>query len=119
MKTAGAFLITALLMASFASGALAWDPSGTWGIEGRSDATLKISCSGDTCKCSFESAYGKFKATGYVRGNSLALVYNYLTPVDSNAFGFLVYERQGDARMTKKTFDLTGKLAGSDNWVRK
>jgi hypothetical protein len=94
----------------------AWDPSGSWGIEGRTDATLKISCTGGTCEASFQSAYSKGVGTGYVLNDKLALAYNELS---HNGIYFLSFEKRGDTKMSKKTFDLTGKNTGGENWVRK
>jgi hypothetical protein len=31
----------------------------------------------------------------------------------------MTFEKQGDSKMSKKTFDLTGKHTGGENWVRK
>jgi hypothetical protein len=108
-----------LMVFIMATSSFAWDPSGTWGIEGRTDANLKVDCKGHSCSCTFQSAYGKFEATGYVRDNKLILAYNYLTAVSSNSYGFIVYERKSDNRMAKKTYDLNGKLVVTDNWFRK
>ncbi|PKN33948.1 MAG: hypothetical protein CVU61_10935 [Deltaproteobacteria bacterium HGW-Deltaproteobacteria-19] len=107
-----------LMVLTIATTCYAWDPTGMWGIEGRTDAKLKVNCLGNACSCSFQSAYGKFEATGYVKENKLLLVYNYLTKVSSNSYGFLVYERINDNRMVKKTLDPNGKVVGTDNWFR-
>ena len=69
----------ALLVFMTGATSFAWDPSGTWGIEGRTDATLKISCTGGTCEASFQSAYSKGVGTGYVLNDKLALAYNEYT----------------------------------------
>jgi hypothetical protein len=108
--------VTGFALLSFNVTAFAWDPSGSWGIEGRTDATLKISCNGNTCKASFQSAYSKANATGYVLGDKLALAYNEYT---TNGIYFMTFEKRGDEKMSKKTFDLDGKNTGQDNWVRK
>ncbi len=118
MKILTAVLTAAVLMLA-ASSVWAADPSGVWTIEGRLDASMEVKCHDGACRCAFKSAYGKYDAVGYFRDNKLALVYNYSTPVASNAFGFLVYEMQGDHAMLKKTYDLNGKVVGSDKWVRK
>jgi hypothetical protein len=104
------------VLLSFNVTAFAWDPSGSWGIEGRTDATLKISCAGDTCEASFQSAYSKAKATGYVLNDKLALAYNEYS---TNGIYFMTFEKRGDTKMSKKTFDLSGKNTGGENWVRK
>jgi len=111
-------VLTAAVLILAALSVWAADPSGVWGIEGRTDARMEVKCSAGACKCAFQSAYGRYDAVGYFRDNKLALVYNYSTPVTSNAFGFLVYEMQGDHAMVKKTYDLNGKAVGSDKWVR-
>ncbi|MDD5287172.1 MAG: hypothetical protein PHD54_15085 [Desulfuromonadaceae bacterium] len=105
-----------LLVLIVTANCFAWDPSGSWGIDGRSDATLKISCTGDSCEANFQSAYSKAKATGYVLNDKLALAYNEYT---HNGVYFMTFEKRGDAKMSKKTFDLAGKHTGGENWVRK
>jgi hypothetical protein len=105
-----------LLILLCTTSVFAWDPSGSWGIEGRTDATLTISCTGETCSATFQSAYSKAKATGYVLNDKLALAYNEYS---HGGVYFMTFEKRGDTKMSKKTFDLNGKLTGSDNWVRK
>jgi hypothetical protein len=112
-------IFASLLVLTMVYPSFAWDPSGTWGIEGRTDAKLEMICSGSVCTGKFQSAYGKFEASGFVRDNKLALVYNYLTDVSANGFGFLVYEKKTDNSMSKKALDLSGKVVGTDNWIRK
>ena len=105
-----------LLVLIATTNCFAWDPSGSWDIEGRTDATLKISCKGDVCEATFQSAYSKAKATGYVLKDQLALAYNEYT---TGGIYFMTFEKRGDTKMSKKTFDLTGKNTGGENWVRK
>jgi hypothetical protein len=109
-------LLGAMLVLVAAANCFAWDPSGVWGIEGRTDATLKISCTGNTCEASFQSDYSKAKATGYVLNDKLALTYNEYT---TKGIYFMTFQKQGDTKMSKKTFDLDGRNTGRDNWVRK
>jgi hypothetical protein len=108
--------MTGFVILSFNVKAFSWDPSGTWGISGRTDATLKISCVGDACTASFQSDYSKAKATGYVLNDKLALAYNEYT---THGIYFMTFEKQGDTKMSKKTFYLDGKNIGGENWVRK
>ncbi|NPU86284.1 MAG: hypothetical protein HPY65_17530 [Syntrophaceae bacterium] len=115
----GKIFLAIMAVLIMATPSFAWDPSGTWGIVGRTDANLQVDCSGRSCSCTFQSAYGKFEATGYVRDNKLVLAYNYLTEVSSNSYGFIIYERKSDNRMAKRTYDLNGKLVGTDNWFKK
>lgn len=108
--------IGVLIVLFTAANCFAWDPSGSWGIEGRTDATLKISCTGGTCDATFQSDYSKATATGYVLNDKLALTYNEYT---TKGIYFMTFEKQGETKMSKKTFDLTGKNTGGENWVRK
>lgn len=108
--------VTGFLLLSLNVTAFAWDPSGSWGIEGRTDATLNISCNGNSCKATFQSSYSKANATGYVLGEKLAIAYNEYT---TKGIYFMTFEKRGDAKMLGKTFDLDGKNTGQNNFVRK
>lgn len=88
--------------------AFAWDPSGVWAIEGRSDTKMEISCKGDACKLTMQTNYGRYIATGYVKGDKLVVAYNYLT---DTSFGFILFEQQSGKSMLQKTIDLNGKVA--------
>jgi hypothetical protein len=107
--------VTGFALLSFNVTAFAWDPSGTWGIEGRTDAKIEISCKGDACSMNVQSNYGKYKASGFVKGDKLVVAYNYLTETN---FGFILFEQQGEKSMLQKTFDLTGKVAWSGRLLR-
>ena len=41
--------VTGFVLLSFSVTAFAWDPSGTWGIEERTDTKMDISCNGVAC----------------------------------------------------------------------
>jgi hypothetical protein len=113
------FIILTIISAVFCSiQAFALDPSGTWGIEGRTDAKLEVNCSGGVCKCQFQSAYSKAKCTGYVRENKLALSYDEKENGGNSSLVFVVYEMLDKNRMSSKTLDLTGKVLGGSNWFR-
>lgn len=108
--------VTGFVFLSFNITAFAWDPSGSWGIEGRTDATIKISCTDDTCKLDSQSAYSKAKATGYLLGDKLALAYNIYS---DKRICFVLFENRGDGKMLSKTFELDGKNVGEYKYVRK
>lgn len=109
-------LLGALIVLVTAANCFAWDPSGTWYIEGRGDTKMDISCKGDSCGIEFASNYGKYKANCFVNGGKMVCAYNYLT---ETAFGFILFEQQGEIAMLQKTFDLKGKVAWSGRILRK
>lgn len=95
--------------------AFAWDPSGTWGNEGRTDVKMKISCNGNVCDIHSQSNYSKYAARGFVNGDKLAVAYNHL---DETECGFILFEKQNENSMMSKTYDLKGKLLGSSRHLR-
>ena len=99
-----------------ASTCFAWDPSGTWAIEGRTDTRMDISCTGNACSIKMQTNYGKYDASGFINGDKLVVAYNYST---ETAFGFILFERQNDISMLQKTFDIKGKVAWTGKIVRK
>lgn len=109
-------LFGVLLVFAVTANCFAWDPSGTWSIEGRGDTKMDISCKSDSCNVIFNSNYGKYKANGFVNGDKMVCAYTYVT---ETAFGFILFERQGEKGMLQKTFDLQGKVAWSGRLLRK
>jgi len=101
---------------SFNATAFAWDPSGTWGNEGRTDVTMRINCKGNTCDLTSQSNYSKFKARGFVNGNKLVVAYNHL---DETECGFIFFEKQDESSMVSRTYDQNGKFLGSHKHLRK
>jgi len=110
------FAMLSFALLSFNVTAFAWDPSGTWGNEGRTDVTMRINCKGNICDLNSQSNYSKFKARGFVNGNKLVVAYNHL---DETECGFIFFEKQDENSMVSKTYDLTGKVAGSSRHLRK
>jgi hypothetical protein len=107
-------LLAVVGVLSVASSAFAFDPSGNWGIEGRSDALLTVSQNGPSAlRCQLKSNYSTHEALAYFRDGKFAGVYS-----GSHGMGFMVYEPQGENRMVKKALSLEGKNEGGDNWVR-
>ncbi len=98
------------------STSFAWDPSGTWAIEGRTDTKMDISCTENACSLKMQTNYGKYAASGFVNGDKLVVAYNYLT---ETAFGFILFEQQGDNSMLQKTFDIKGKVVWNGKLLRK
>jgi hypothetical protein len=105
-----------LLVVMTAATCFAWDPSGTWAIEGRTDSKMDISCNGDACVVQAQTNYGKYKASGFVNGDKLVVAYNYLTETQ---FGFILFEKQGENSMLQTTFDLKGKVIWTGKLFRK
>ena len=93
----------------------AWDPSGTWAIEGRMDTKMDISCKGDACTLKMQTNYGKYNASGFVNGDKVVVAYNYLTETQ---FGFILFEQQGENSMLQKTFDIKGKVIWAGKLLR-
>jgi hypothetical protein len=96
--------------------AFAWDPVGTWRIEGRTDATLKISKDGDLYRISSQSAYSKYEAVGTLMKDQLLFVIT--TTTDPQSY-FLTFTRLSDNRMEEVTRDPnTGKEAWRGIFIR-
>ena len=68
---------------------------------------MEISCKGDECKLTMQTNYGRYIATGFVKGDKLVVAYSYLS--ESN-FGFILFEQKGEKSMLQKTIDLNGKV---------
>lgn len=107
--------MTGFVLLSFNVTAFAWNPSGTWAIEGRTDTKMDISCKGDECSVKMQTNYGKYKARGFVNGDKLVVAYNYLTETQ---FGFILFEQQGEGKMIQKTLDPKGKEVWSGKLLR-
>jgi hypothetical protein len=107
--------VTGFALLSFNVKAFAWDPSGTWGNEGRTDVKMEISCKGNSCDIKSQSNYSKFTARGFVNGDKLVVAYNHL---DETECGFILFEKQDQNSMLSKTFDLKGKVVGSSRHLR-
>jgi hypothetical protein len=109
-------ILTGFVFLNFNITAFAWDPSGSWGIEGRTDATLVMSCKEDACSYTLQSAYGRYRASGFIKGDQIVVAYNYLT---ENNFGFILFEKRGDNRMYTTTYNPNGKVMGNTTVIRK
>lgn len=96
--------------------AYAWDPSGNWGLEGRSDIDLRVTCQGDTCNATFQSARSKGKGSGYVLNDKMMMAYYESS---SNNLYFWTFFKNGESRMAGHTYGLDGKSMGEDKWIRK
>jgi len=110
------FIFSVCLVFVTASTCFAWDPSGTWAIEGRTDTIMNVFCTGNVCKLKMQTNYGKYDASGFVNGDKLVVAYNYLT---ETAFGFILFERQNDKSMLQTTLDITGKVVWNGKLLRK
>ncbi len=108
-------ILGVLLVFMFGATCFAWNPSGTWAIEGRTDAKMNISCKGDACVVQVQTNYGKYKASGFVNGDKLVVAYNYLTETQ---FGFILFEQQGKNSMLQTTFNLKGKVVWTGKLFR-
>jgi len=93
----------------------AWDPSGTWGNEGRTDVKMVVSCKENICDLKSQSNYSKYTARGFVNGNQLVVAYNHL---DETECGFIFFEKQNENSMLSKTYDPKGKLLGTNRHLR-
>jgi hypothetical protein len=107
--------VMGFVLLSFNVTAFAWDPSGTWGNEGRTDVKMVISCKGNSCDLTSQSNYSKFKARGFVNGDRLVVAYNHL---DETECGFIFFEKQDQNSMLSKTYDPKGKLLASHRHLR-
>jgi len=94
----------------------AWDPAGTWRIEGRSDATIVISKVEDHYVIDIQTAYSKQKAIGYFYGDQLIVAYAVLTEAQC---GFNVYKRLDDRRMSEVSMNTDGASVWKGVLVRK
>ncbi len=90
--------------------AFAWDPVGTWKIEGRTDATFKIFKDGDLYRASAQSAYSKYEAVGTMMKDQLLFVIT--TTSDPQSY-FLTFTRLSDNRMQEVTRDPN---TGKEEW---
>jgi|GEM_PF-1819093 len=109
-------ILVPILCLLFSIPLLAWDPAGTWGIEGRSDATYIITQVDDHYVIDFKSAYSKYKAIGYVYGNQLIVAYAVLT---ESQCGFQAFTRIDDNRMSAASFNTEGTSTWSGKVARK
>jgi len=107
--------VMGFVLLSFNVMAFAWDPSGTWAIEGRTDTKMDIFCKGNGCSVKMQTNYGKYEACGFVNGDKFVVAYNYLT---ETSFGFILFEQQGQNSMKQTTYDLKGKVAWSGKLLR-
>jgi hypothetical protein len=108
--------LTLLFTFLSSSALLAWDPSGTWSIEGRSDATIIIKQVGDHYVIDFQSAYSKQKAIGYLSGQQLNVTYQVLSEPGN---GFNTYNRlNSDDRISEVSFDTKGSTVWSGTLIR-
>jgi len=116
MSNARKWVLVPVFCLLFSIPILAWDPAGTWGIEGRSDATFIITKVDDHYVIDFKSAYSKNKAIGYFCDNQLIVVYVVLT---ENQCGFETFTRLDDNRMSAVSMNTAGATVWSGNLVRK
>jgi len=108
--------VTVFALLSFSAAAFAWDPAGTWKIQGRTDATMKISTDGDLYRISFQSAYSKYQAVGILTNNKMYFV---ITVTSDPQPYFLTFTRLDDNRMETFTWDPNnGKEAWRGIFIR-
>ena len=110
------WVLVPVLCLLFSIPVLAWDPAGTWGIEGRSDATYIITKVEDHYVIDFKSAYSKNKAIGYFCDNQLLVAYVVLTEPQC---GFEAFKRLDDNRMSAVSLNSAGTVVWSGVAVRK
>jgi len=111
-------LIAAMVfvLLSFNLSAFAWDPVGTWKIEGRTDATMKIFKDGDLYRISSQSAYSKYEAVGTLTKDKLLFV---ITVTSDPQSYFLTFNRLNDNRMETVTWEpATGKEVWRGIFIR-
>ena len=94
--------VTVFVLLSFSAAAFAWDPAGTWKIQGRTDATMKIFKDGDIYRISSQSAYSKYEAIGTLIKDKLLFV---ITVTSDPQSYFLTFNRLDDNRMEQVTWD--------------
>ena len=115
-KRTAEWILVPVFALLFSTHLLAWDPAGTWGIEGRSDATLIITKVDDHYVVDAKSAYSKHKAIGYFQDNQLILAYVVLT---ENQSGFITLKRLDDNRMAQVSLNFEGAVVWTGVLVRK
>ena len=109
-KSMGLIAVTMFVILSFCVTAFAWNPAGTWKIQGRTDATMKIFKDGDLYRISFESAYSKYQAVGTLRIDKMFFV---VTVSSDPAPWFATFTRLDDNRMNQVTRDPD---SGNETW---
>lgn len=110
------WIVIPVLCLSFSIPLLAWDPAGTWGIEGRTDATFTITKVDDHYVVNVNTAYSKQKSIGYLYQNQLIVAYVVLTETQC---GFEAFTRLDDNRMSAVSMNTEGTVGWKGVLVRK